>query len=153
MAASSWMAGKFDSASRVPSADVVHSIFRFYGTNAYWLQMTTDDDMDYTFHEIAKANFKVVRTWAFNDVPSKPSSGPYFQVLFDDIFFLFTSVLIHVKDSECRPGDYQRWPGWSTAARQTSCDRLQVWGQGSAYAYQQLESCEANGQQRLEPSQ
>ena len=49
--------------------------------------MTTDDDMDFTFHEIAKANIKVVRTWAFNDVPSKPSSGPFFQVLFDDIFF------------------------------------------------------------------
>jgi hypothetical protein len=82
---------------RVHQPDVVHSIFRFYGTNAYWLQMTTDDDMqddmDFTFHEIAKANLKVVRAWAFNlnDVPSKPSPGPYFQVLFDDIF-LFLPV-------------------------------------------------------------
>ena len=24
--------------------------------------------------------FKVIRTWAFDDVPKKPSSGPYFQV-------------------------------------------------------------------------
>lgn len=55
--------------------------FRFYGTNAYWLQMTTDADMDLTFHDIATANFRVVRTWAFNDVPNKPSSGTYFQIL------------------------------------------------------------------------
>ncbi|KAF9526289.1 glycoside hydrolase family 5 protein [Crepidotus variabilis] len=57
------------------------SLFRFYGTNAYWLQMTTDDDMDLTFHDIATAGLKVVRTWAFNDVSHKPSSGPYFQIL------------------------------------------------------------------------
>jgi len=56
-------------------------LYRFYGTNAYWIQMTTDDDMDDTFHSIATAGYSVVRTWAFNDVLSKPSSGPYFQVL------------------------------------------------------------------------
>jgi mannan endo-1,4-beta-mannosidase len=42
--------------------------------------MMTDDDIDATFHDIAAAGFSVVRTWAFNDVPSKPDSGPYFQV-------------------------------------------------------------------------
>jgi mannan endo-1,4-beta-mannosidase len=57
--------------------------FRFYGTNAYWIQMTTDYDMELTFHDIATAGFKVVRTWAFNDVPCKPDSGPYFQILKD----------------------------------------------------------------------
>jgi mannan endo-1,4-beta-mannosidase len=61
-------------------AEVPSSPFRFYGTNAYWLQMTTDADMDLTFHDIATAGFNVVRTWAFNDVARKPSSGPYFQV-------------------------------------------------------------------------
>jgi mannan endo-1,4-beta-mannosidase len=45
--------------------------------------MTTDMDLDLTFHDIATAGFKVVRTWAFNDVPKKPSSGPYFQVSFN----------------------------------------------------------------------
>ena len=55
--------------------------FRFYGTNAYWLHMTTDADMDFTLHNIAAVNFSVVRTWAFNDVASVPASGPYFQVL------------------------------------------------------------------------
>ncbi|KAJ2913300.1 hypothetical protein MD484_g7089, partial [Candolleomyces efflorescens] len=43
--------------------------------------MATDYDMDMTFHDIATTGFKVVRTWAFNDVPSKPQSGPYFQIL------------------------------------------------------------------------
>jgi mannan endo-1,4-beta-mannosidase len=57
------------------------SLFRFYGTNAYWLQMSTDDDIDFTFHEIATAGYRVVRTWAFNDVSSQPSSGTYFQIL------------------------------------------------------------------------
>jgi mannan endo-1,4-beta-mannosidase len=71
---------------------MVHSFFRFYGTNAYWLQMATDADMDLTFHDIATANFRVVRTWAFNDVLSKPSSGPYFQVMLSCLFFLFHSV-------------------------------------------------------------
>jgi mannan endo-1,4-beta-mannosidase len=58
-----------------------NSLYRFYGTNAYWLQMSTNDDIDLTFHEIATAGFRVVRTWAFNDVSSKPPSGTYFQIL------------------------------------------------------------------------
>jgi len=57
--------------------------YRFYGTNAYWVHMTTDEDMDRTFHDIATAGLQVVRTWAFNDVADKPSSGTYFQVLKD----------------------------------------------------------------------
>jgi mannan endo-1,4-beta-mannosidase len=56
-------------------------LWRFYGTNAYWLQMATDADIDLTFHDIAKIGMRVVRLWAFNDVPSKPSSGTYFQIL------------------------------------------------------------------------
>jgi mannan endo-1,4-beta-mannosidase len=55
--------------------------YRFYGTNAYWLQMLSDEDMDKTFRDIASADFKVVRTWAFNDVAQKPSNGTYFQIL------------------------------------------------------------------------
>ena len=63
------------------SAEPIHRHFRFYGTNAYWAHVTTDADMDLTFHDIATvAGFNVVRTWAFNDVTSKPASGPYFQV-------------------------------------------------------------------------
>jgi len=56
-------------------------LFLFYGTNVYWAHMTTDADLDLTFHDIATAGFNVVRTWAFDDVPSKPASGPYFQIL------------------------------------------------------------------------
>jgi mannan endo-1,4-beta-mannosidase len=42
--------------------------------------MTTDEDMERTFHDIATAGLQVVRTWAFNDVSQKPASGTYFQV-------------------------------------------------------------------------
>jgi mannan endo-1,4-beta-mannosidase len=42
--------------------------------------MATDDDMDITLHDIATIGFSVVRVWAFNDVPQKPSTGVYFQV-------------------------------------------------------------------------
>jgi len=57
------------------------SLYRFYGTNAYWLQMTSDADMDRTLHDIASRAYPVVRTWAFNDVAAKPASGTYFQIL------------------------------------------------------------------------
>lgn len=63
--------------------------FSFYGTNAYWVHMATDDDIDLTFRSIASAGFKVVRTWAFNDVSIKPVSGPYFQVCRFLLFPLF----------------------------------------------------------------
>ncbi|KAJ2913324.1 hypothetical protein MD484_g7110, partial [Candolleomyces efflorescens] len=55
--------------------------FRFYGTNAYWAHMTTDEEMDRIFHDIATIGIRIVRTWAFNDVSCKPKSGPYFQIL------------------------------------------------------------------------
>lgn len=42
--------------------------------------MLSDTDMDTVFHDIATAGLSVVRTWAFNDVSEKPSSGTYFQV-------------------------------------------------------------------------
>ncbi|KAF9526287.1 glycoside hydrolase family 5 protein [Crepidotus variabilis] len=64
-----------------PNFQLNGNLFRFYGTNVYWLQMTTDTDMDLTFHDIATTGLKVVRTWAFNDVARKPLSGPYFQIL------------------------------------------------------------------------
>jgi len=43
--------------------------------------MTTDEDMDKTFHDISTAGFQVVRTWAFNDVAQIPASGTYFQIV------------------------------------------------------------------------
>jgi mannan endo-1,4-beta-mannosidase len=43
--------------------------------------MTSDEDMDRTFHDIATAGLSVVRTWAFNDVSQKPPAGTYFQIL------------------------------------------------------------------------
>ncbi|KAJ2925251.1 hypothetical protein H1R20_g11829, partial [Candolleomyces eurysporus] len=55
--------------------------YRFYGTNAYWAHTMTDNELNTLFSDIANAGFRVVRTWAFNDVPSKPASGPYFQIL------------------------------------------------------------------------
>ena len=61
-------------------AKLHYSPYVFYGTNAYWIHMLSDTDMDTTFHDIATAGLSVVRTWAFNDVAEKPSSGTYFQV-------------------------------------------------------------------------
>ena len=86
---------------------MVHSFLRFDGTNAYWLLMTTDFDMDLIFHDIATANFRAVRTWAFNDVLSKPSSGPYFQVMLSRLFLPFHFCFIPVTDPERRSGHYQ----------------------------------------------
>jgi mannan endo-1,4-beta-mannosidase len=48
--------------------------------------MTTDEDMDKTFHDISTAGFQVVRTWAFNDVAQIPASGTYFQVRLHDVY-------------------------------------------------------------------
>jgi mannan endo-1,4-beta-mannosidase len=55
--------------------------YQFYGTNAYWVQMLTDHDLDNVMNEIAAKGYTVVRTWAFNDVSKKPASGNYFQIL------------------------------------------------------------------------
>jgi mannan endo-1,4-beta-mannosidase len=55
--------------------------FFFYGTNAFYLSMFSDDEIETAFATFAASNVKVVRTWAFNDVEQKPSSGNYFQIL------------------------------------------------------------------------
>ena len=82
-------------------------VYRFYGTNAYWLQMATDYDIDLTFHDIATTAFRVVRTWAFNDVPRKPASGTYFQVLLSCYCYARSLFIQLAKDSSKRPSDYQ----------------------------------------------
>ncbi|KAF8582695.1 glycoside hydrolase family 5 protein [Ramaria rubella] len=53
--------------------------FFYFGTNAYWLQQLSDDDIDLTFKTIAARNISVVRTWAFNDVTEIPTTGAWFQ--------------------------------------------------------------------------
>jgi len=56
------------------------SVFKFVGTNAYWLHaLNTDQDIDNTLAAIRAANFTVVRTWAFNDVATIPENGTWFQ--------------------------------------------------------------------------
>lgn len=54
----------------------------FAGTNAYWLPFLTNDaDVDSVMDNLQKAGLKILRTWGFNDVNSKPSSGTvYFQL-------------------------------------------------------------------------
>lgn len=43
------------------------SVFKFIGTNAYWLPaLNSDDDIDNTLASIAASGVTVVRTWAFN---------------------------------------------------------------------------------------
>jgi hypothetical protein len=42
--------------------------------------MLSDDELDSAFMSMSAAGFRVVRTWAFNDVTQVPSSGAYFQV-------------------------------------------------------------------------
>jgi hypothetical protein len=56
------------------------SPFFFYGSVSYWFGMLSDDELDSAFMSISAAGFRVVRTWAFNDVIQVPSSGAYFQV-------------------------------------------------------------------------
>ena len=56
--------------------------FRFVGTNAYWLpSLNSDKDINTTLQTIADAGIKVVRTWAFNDVPTIPQNGTWFQLI------------------------------------------------------------------------
>ncbi|KZP23068.1 glycoside hydrolase family 5 protein [Athelia psychrophila] len=58
------------------------SVFKFIGTNAYWLPTLTEDkDIENTFTSMAAAGIKVVRTWAFNDVTQIPTSGIWFQLI------------------------------------------------------------------------
>ena len=82
--------------------------FRFYGTNAYWAHMTTDEEMDRIFHDIATIGIRIVRTWAFNDVSCKPKSGPYFQVCFASVLFHSFPTLRAIIDSEKWGGYDQR---------------------------------------------
>lgn len=46
----------------------------------FWLSTLEDDELDTAFANVASTGVKVVRTWAFDDVARKPSSGNYFQV-------------------------------------------------------------------------
>ncbi|KAG6866910.1 hypothetical protein C0991_003825 [Blastosporella zonata] len=58
------------------------SVFKFVGTNAYWLSaLNTDQDIDDTLASIRASNFTVVRTWAFNDVETVPQNGTWFQLI------------------------------------------------------------------------
>jgi len=58
-----------------------NSPFFFYGSNAFYLSMFSDDELDQAFATFAAANLKVIRTWAFDDVEQIPASGSYFQIL------------------------------------------------------------------------
>jgi acyl-CoA thioesterase len=93
------------------------SFLRFYGTNAYWLQMISDEDLDLTLHDIAKANFTVVRTWAFNDVTQKPSSGTYLQVRILKISITHTTHQFRHLDSEQWICYNKQRSGWLAAFR------------------------------------
>lgn len=110
------------------NAEVFHSSYRFYGTNAYWVQMLTDDDMERVFHDIATADLQVVRIWAFNDVAQKPSSGTYFQVLYQFFFFISLQnvVLIAVIDPAKWPSDGKRRTRWLAALGQSRSSGCQV---------------------------
>lgn len=61
------------------------SAFKFVGTNAYWLPaLNTDQDISDTLGNMSAAGIKVVRTWAFNDVPTIPTEGTWFQHISPD---------------------------------------------------------------------
>jgi len=54
----------------------------FVGTNAYWLSaLNSEDDVDFTLGNMTNAGITVVRTWAFNDVPTIPENGTWFQLI------------------------------------------------------------------------
>ncbi|KZP11991.1 glycoside hydrolase family 5 protein [Athelia psychrophila] len=58
------------------------SVFKFIGTNAYWLPtLTNDQDLADTFSNMSAIGIKVVRTWAFNDVTEIPVNGTWFQLI------------------------------------------------------------------------
>ncbi|KAH0583879.1 Mannan endo-1,4-beta-mannosidase F [Termitomyces sp. J132] len=59
------------------------SVFKFVGTNAYWLSaLNSEQDIDNTLASIRAANFTVVRTWAFNDVDTVPeNNATWFQLI------------------------------------------------------------------------
>jgi hypothetical protein len=80
--------------------------------------MISDEDLDLTLHDIAKANFTVVRTWAFNDVTQKPASGTYLQVRILQIRITHTTHQFRNLDSEKWICYNKRWSGWLAAFRQ-----------------------------------
>lgn len=54
--------------------------FPLIGTTAYWLPtLASQDDIDFTLGNISQAGFNAVRIWAFNDVPTIPENGTWFQ--------------------------------------------------------------------------
>ncbi|KIL69743.1 glycoside hydrolase family 5 protein [Amanita muscaria Koide BX008] len=54
--------------------------FPLIGTTAYWLPtLASPDDIDFTLGNISQAGFNAVRIWAFNDVPTIPENGTWFQ--------------------------------------------------------------------------
>lgn len=55
----------------------------FAGTNCYWCGfLTSDEDVDKVFSDMAAADFKIIRVWGFNDVNTKPDAGTvYYQYL------------------------------------------------------------------------
>ncbi|KAI0271837.1 glycoside hydrolase superfamily [Russula aff. rugulosa BPL654] len=58
--------------------------FHFCGTNAYWLPfLNSDDDIRNTLANMSKSGISVVRTWAFNDVPTIPDSGSWLHLIKD----------------------------------------------------------------------
>lgn len=66
---------------------ILHSPFYFYGTNIFWLSTLEDDELGTTFENIASSGVKVVRTWAFDDVAKRPSSGNYLQVCSSSLLY------------------------------------------------------------------
>lgn len=55
----------------------------YAGTNCYWCGfLTSDEDVDKVFSDMAAADLKIIRVWGFNDVNTKPSDGTvYYQYL------------------------------------------------------------------------
>lgn len=55
----------------------------YAGTNCYWCGfLTSDEDVDKVFSDMAAADLKVIRVWGFNDVNKIPEDGTvYYQYL------------------------------------------------------------------------
>ncbi|KAK0208277.1 glycoside hydrolase superfamily [Desarmillaria ectypa] len=61
--------------------------FAFVGANSYWLPLlTSNEDVEATFHEMKNAGIKVLRTWGFNAINGSELAGAlesgltYYQV-------------------------------------------------------------------------
>ncbi|KAJ0119619.1 endo-beta-mannosidase [Diaporthe amygdali] len=55
----------------------------YAGTNCYWCGfLTSDEDVDKVFSDMAAADLKIIRVWGFNDVNTIPGAGTvYYQYL------------------------------------------------------------------------